>query len=74
MMTVCEMQAAQDRARRSTKGAQGISHQAREAIKAGAKLSKDVMTARTIAMGYRPRRVYCKAIGFLSVARAKRRL
>ena len=72
-MTVCEMQAAQDRARREYEMARKefLSKRA-EAIRTKTKLSKEVLNARTnapwdIGLG----RVYCQALAFLSVSKAE---
>jgi lipopolysaccharide export system permease protein len=72
-MTVCEMQAAQDRSRREYEVARRefVAKRA-TAIKSGVKLSKEVMNARTsppwdIGLG----RAYCNAISFLSVSTAE---
>jgi lipopolysaccharide export system permease protein len=71
-MTVCEMQAAQDRSRKEYEVARRefVAKRA-TAIKSGVKLSKEVMNARTsapwdIGLG----RAYCKAISFVSVSTA----
>jgi lipopolysaccharide export system permease protein len=72
-MTVCEMQAAQDRSRKEYEVARRefVAKRA-TAIKSGVKLSKEVMNARTsppwdIGLG----RAYCNAISFLSVSTAE---
>ncbi len=72
-MTVCEMQAAQDRARKehAVASREFLTKRAL-AIKAGTKLSKEALAARTsppwdIGLG----RAYCTAISFLSVSTAQ---
>ena len=70
-MTVCEMQAAQDRARKEYEVARREFLTKRAvAVRNGVKMSKEVLNARTsppwdIGLG----RAYCNAIGFLSVAK-----
>ena len=72
-MTVCEMQAAQDRARSEHEMARKDFLAKRAvSLKTGTKLSKEVMSARTkapwdIGLG----RVYCGGISFLSVSKAE---
>ena len=72
-MTVCEMQAAQDRSRKEHAMARREFLAKRAAaIKGGTKLSKEVLTARTspawdIGLG----RVYCNAVSLLSVGTAQ---
>ena len=71
-MTVCEMQAAQDRSRKEYEVAsREFAAKRAIAIKSGTKLSKEVMNVRTsppwdIGLG----QAYCKAISFLSVSTA----
>jgi lipopolysaccharide export system permease protein len=71
-MTVCEMQAAQDRSRKEYEVASREFVAKRAiAIKSGVKLSKEVRNVRTsppwdIGLGH----AYCKAISFLSVSTA----
>jgi len=72
-MTVCEMQEAQDRARREHEQARKDVEKTRAALlKTNAKLSKDVLNADTsapwdIGLG----RLYCNALSFLAPKKAK---